>query len=92
MWIVLCVSVFVLRKLLFKCVAVYWYSYHCELVFVKADEAYHIGAAASSQSYLNKQKIIDVAKASGAQVSYILMTLRSILKYIGFRGVQCWTS
>lgn len=56
---------------MFKCVAVYLYSHHCELVFVKADEAYHIGAAASSQSYLNKQKIIDVAKASGAQVSYI---------------------
>ncbi|EGD76984.1 3-methylcrotonyl CoA carboxylase [Salpingoeca rosetta] len=32
-----------------------------------ADEAYWIGAAPSSQSYLQQQKIIDVAKKSGAQ-------------------------
>jgi len=32
----------------------------------KADEAYHIGPAAASESYLNISKIIDVAKLSGA--------------------------
>ncbi len=32
----------------------------------RADEAYHIGAAAPSQSYLNMTKIIETAKAAGA--------------------------
>jgi len=32
----------------------------------KADEAYPIGAAAASESYLNVQKILDVAQRSGA--------------------------
>jgi len=32
-----------------------------------ADEAYHIGAAASSESYLRIERIIDVAKKSGAE-------------------------
>ena len=33
----------------------------------KADEAYPIGAPAASESYLNIQKILDVAKRSGAE-------------------------
>ena len=32
-----------------------------------ADEAFHIGPAASSESYLKADKIIEVAKESGAQ-------------------------
>ncbi len=32
----------------------------------RADEAYHIGAAAPAQSYLNMAKIIETAKAAGA--------------------------
>src|SRR5215475_14488049 len=32
----------------------------------KADEAYHIGAALASESYLNISRILDVAKRSGA--------------------------
>jgi acetyl-CoA carboxylase biotin carboxylase subunit len=32
----------------------------------KADEAYPIGAAAASESYLNMEKILDIAKRSGA--------------------------
>ncbi len=31
-----------------------------------ADEAYHLGAAAPSQSYLNAEKLLDVAKRAGA--------------------------
>ncbi|HEY7734732.1 MAG TPA: biotin carboxylase N-terminal domain-containing protein, partial [Nitrososphaera sp.] len=32
----------------------------------RADEAYHIGAAAPAQSYLNMAKIVETAKAAGA--------------------------
>ncbi|KAJ3122503.1 Methylcrotonoyl-CoA carboxylase subunit alpha, mitochondrial [Physocladia obscura] len=40
----------------------------CDAQFVKmADEAYCIGPAASAESYLRMDKIIDVAKKSGAQ-------------------------
>ena len=33
---------------------------------LKADDAYPIGAAAAVESYLNIEKILDVAKRSGA--------------------------
>src|SRR6516165_962112 len=33
----------------------------------KADHAYHIGPAAASESYLNFEKILDVAQRSGAE-------------------------
>ena len=32
----------------------------------RADEAYHIGPAAPSQSYLNMNKIVETAKTAGA--------------------------
>ena len=35
----------------------------------QADEAYHIGPAASQQSYLSMEKVLEVAKRSGAHVS-----------------------
>ena len=35
---------------------------------LQADEAVHIGPSPSSESYLKMQKIIDVAKSTGAQV------------------------
>ena len=41
----------------------------CDLV--KADESYCIGPAQSQHSYLNKDRILDVAKQTGAQVSHV---------------------
>ena len=38
------------------------------VLVVQADEAIHIGPSPSSESYLKMQTIIDVAKATGAQV------------------------
>ena len=37
-------------------------------IVLQADEAFHIGAAASRESYLKMEKIIEVAIQSGAQV------------------------
>lgn len=37
------------------------------ITLIKADEAYHIGPAASTQSYLNAAKILEVAKKSNSQ-------------------------
>lgn len=37
------------------------------LNFSQADEAYHIGPAPSTQSYLNASKILEVAKKSNSQ-------------------------
>ena len=36
----------------------------------KADEAYHIGPATASESYLNMEKILDVARRSGAEANH----------------------
>lgn len=47
-------------------VAVYSDVDRASLHLRKADEAYHIGAAPASESYLNIQKILNVAKRSGA--------------------------
>ncbi|XP_027731963.1 methylcrotonoyl-CoA carboxylase subunit alpha, mitochondrial isoform X2 [Vombatus ursinus] len=55
------------RKMGMQSVAVYseadWNSMHVEM----ADEAYSIGPAASQQSYLSMEKIIQVAKVSASQ-------------------------
>ncbi|XP_038049900.1 methylcrotonoyl-CoA carboxylase subunit alpha, mitochondrial-like [Patiria miniata] len=55
------------RKLGIKTVAVYSDADKHSMHVAMADEAYHIGPAASQLSYLNKQKILQVAKSSGAQ-------------------------
>jgi acetyl-CoA carboxylase biotin carboxylase subunit len=53
------------RELGVRSVAVYSDADRASLHVRKADEAYHIGPATASQSYLNVGKIIGVAKAAG---------------------------
>ena len=55
------------QRLKVKTVAVYSDADQRALHVKSADEAIHIGAAASSESYLRADKIIAAAKASGAQ-------------------------
>jgi acetyl-CoA carboxylase biotin carboxylase subunit len=54
------------RELGIASVAVYSDVDRASLLVRKADEAYHIGPPAASESYLNIAKILDVAKRSGA--------------------------
>lgn len=56
-----------LRELGATSVAVYSDADRNGLHVMLADEAYHIGPAPSAQSYLNIEKILDVAKKSGAE-------------------------
>ena len=51
-------------------------------VYVQADEAYCIGPPPSSESYLNQDRIMEVAKATGAQVSCPIGQCRE--------GVEIW--
>lgn len=55
------------KKLGVKTVAVYSDADKNSMHVSMADEAYNIGPAPSQQSYLNKEKIISVAKSSGAE-------------------------
>ncbi|XP_038209344.1 methylcrotonoyl-CoA carboxylase subunit alpha, mitochondrial [Zerene cesonia] len=55
------------KKLGLRTVAVYSEADKNAMHVEMADEAYHIGPAASSQSYLNAAKIIEVAKKSNSQ-------------------------
>ncbi|KAJ3099277.1 Methylcrotonoyl-CoA carboxylase subunit alpha, mitochondrial [Phlyctochytrium planicorne] len=55
------------KKLGIKSVAVYSEADRNAMHVAMADEAYLIGPAASAESYLRMDKIIDVAKRSGAQ-------------------------
>jgi acetyl-CoA carboxylase biotin carboxylase subunit len=54
------------RELGIPSVAVYSDVDRAALHVAKADEAYHIGAPAAAQSYLNVSKILDVARRAGA--------------------------
>jgi 3-methylcrotonyl-CoA carboxylase alpha subunit len=40
---------------------------YCNYFLSQADEAYNIGLPPSQESYLRKEKIIDIAKRSGCQ-------------------------
>ena len=55
------------REMRIATVAVYSDADESALHVRMADEAYHVGAAPSSESYLRWEKILEVAKASGAQ-------------------------
>lgn len=55
------------RELGVSTVAVYSDADRRSLHVALADEAYHIGGSAPAESYLNKEKIIDAAKSSGAE-------------------------
>jgi acetyl-CoA carboxylase biotin carboxylase subunit len=55
------------RDLGISTVAVYSDADRRSLHVALADEAYHIGGSAPTESYLNKEKIIDAAKKSGAE-------------------------
>jgi acetyl-CoA carboxylase biotin carboxylase subunit len=55
------------RELGIASVAVYSDVDRASLHVRKADEAYHIGSAAATESYLNIAKILDAAKHSGAE-------------------------
>ncbi len=55
------------RELSIPSVAVYSDVDRTALHVRKADEAYHIGPAPSAQSYLNIEKILEVAKRAGAE-------------------------
>src|SRR2546423_2114152 len=55
------------RELGIKTVALYSDADRAALHVRKADEAYRIGPAAASESYLDIQKILDVAKKSGSE-------------------------
>lgn len=54
------------REMGIACAAVYSDVDRAALHVSKADEAYHIGPAAASESYLRGEKIIEVAKRCGA--------------------------
>src|SRR2546423_8222417 len=55
------------REMAIPTVAVYSDVDRAALHVRRADEAYHIGPAAASESYLNISKIIEVAKRCGAE-------------------------
>ncbi|KAJ9576514.1 hypothetical protein L9F63_025592, partial [Diploptera punctata] len=55
------------RKLGVRTVAVYSDADTNAMHLEMADEAYNIGPPPSQQSYLNKEKIIEIAKSSGCQ-------------------------
>src|SRR5262245_12806289 len=54
------------REMEIKTVAVYSHVDRAALHVRRADEAYHIGPAAPTESYLNGQKLIETAKKAGA--------------------------
>ncbi|XP_046892809.1 methylcrotonoyl-CoA carboxylase subunit alpha, mitochondrial [Hypomesus transpacificus] len=54
------------KKMGVRSVAVYSEADRHSMHVAMADEAYHIGPAASQQSYLSMEKVLEVAKASGS--------------------------
>ena len=56
-----------LREMNVRSVAVYSDADRGSLHTVVADEAYHVGPASATESYLNVERLIEVAKESGAE-------------------------
>ena len=59
---------------------------------LQADEAHHIGPAASHLSYLNQQTIIEVAKKSGVQVTLHYFTNDDTMVVFTITRIHCLVS
>lgn len=68
------------RKLGIRTVAVYSEADRASLHVATADEAYCIGPPPSTESYLRMDKILEVAKKSGAQVIIISYNFKENIK------------
>ena len=61
------------RKLGIKTVAVFSEADKNSMHVQMADEAFHIGNPPARESYLRMEKIMDVAKKTGAQVNFLFI-------------------
>lgn len=91
-----------LKKLGIASVAVYSEADRDSLHVTLADEAFLIGPAPAHQSYLNIEKILEVAKQSGAEAihpgygfclkmpSFVICAKAKVLPLLGQLQAKCW--